>query len=157
RNQAGRQALGIRADLGARRALRGKDPPRVARARAQPPIPPRQGRDRPPPLRIDALRVRRRRRTARSCPPPGRLHAHPPRDRPPHGGARGLRGARGEHAGIGRRGAARGPLRPHLMARPPPARAVALAAPLGWDAAAFAWPALCALAAAAAVLPLWAG
>ena len=43
------------------------------------------------------------------------------------------------------------------MARPPPARAVALAAPLGWDAAAFAWPALCALAAAAAVLPLWAG
>jgi hypothetical protein len=43
------------------------------------------------------------------------------------------------------------------MRRPPPAGAVALAAPLGWDASAVAWPALCGLAALAAVLPLWAG
>src|SRR3989442_9834176 len=43
------------------------------------------------------------------------------------------------------------------MAGPPRARAVALAAPVGWEAGALAWPALCALAAVAAVLPLWAG
>ncbi|HYV67188.1 MAG TPA: hypothetical protein VE964_13165, partial [Myxococcales bacterium] len=43
------------------------------------------------------------------------------------------------------------------MRRPAPARALALAAPLGWDASALAWPALCAVAALAAVLPLWAG
>ncbi|MFL5309433.1 MAG: hypothetical protein ACJ79H_03155 [Myxococcales bacterium] len=42
------------------------------------------------------------------------------------------------------------------MQRPQPARALALAAPLGWDAAAVAWPALCALAAVASVVPLWA-
>ncbi|HEX9602805.1 MAG TPA: hypothetical protein VF973_03565 [Myxococcales bacterium] len=43
------------------------------------------------------------------------------------------------------------------MERPQPARALALAAPLGWEAGALAWPALCALAAVAAVVPLWAG
>jgi hypothetical protein len=43
------------------------------------------------------------------------------------------------------------------MHRPPPARAVALAAPVRWEAGALAWPALCALAAVAAVLPLWGG
>src|SRR2546430_6059757 len=40
---------------------------------------------------------------------------------------------------------------------PRPARAIAMAAPLGWDAAAIAWPALCALVAVASVVPLWAG
>jgi hypothetical protein len=40
---------------------------------------------------------------------------------------------------------------------PRPARAIAMAAPLGWDAAAIGWPALCALAAVASVVPLWAG
>jgi hypothetical protein len=44
-----------------------------------------------------------------------------------------------------------------MMERPQPARALALAAPLGWEAGALAWPALCALAAVAAVVPLWAG
>ena len=43
------------------------------------------------------------------------------------------------------------------MERAPPARALALAAPVGWEAAAPAWPALCALAAVASVVPLWAG
>jgi hypothetical protein len=38
-----------------------------------------------------------------------------------------------------------------------PAPAVALAAPLTWDASALAWPALCACAAIAAIVPLWTG
>jgi hypothetical protein len=44
-----------------------------------------------------------------------------------------------------------------MMEHPPPPRALALAVPLGWDAAALAWPALCALAAVASVVPLWTG
>ena len=38
-----------------------------------------------------------------------------------------------------------------------PASAVALAAPVTWDAAALAWPALCACAAIASIVPLWVG
>ena len=43
------------------------------------------------------------------------------------------------------------------MERLQPARALAVPEPLGWDAAALAWPALCAFAAVASVVPLWAG
>src|SRR5215831_7379588 len=157
RAEAGRQALGLRAHLGARRALRWQDPSHLTRACAEPPVPSREGRDRPPALGIDAVRVRLRLWPGRSRARSGRLYPHPARNRPPHGGALGLRRARGEHPGAGGRGTARRPVRPDLMRRPAPARALALAAPLGWDASALAWPALCAVAALAAVLPLWAG
>src|SRR5712692_5968815 len=89
--------------------------------------------------------------------PAGRFDAHPAGDHPSHGGAHRLRRARGEHTRAGRRRAARGPLRPELMERPQPARALAFPAPLGWEVGALAWPALCVLAAVAAVVPLWAG
>ena len=48
-------------------------------------------------------------------------------------------------------------VRPPPMERTQASRAVALAAPVAWEAGALAWPALCALAAVAAALPLWAG
>jgi hypothetical protein len=38
-----------------------------------------------------------------------------------------------------------------------PARALAIAAPIAWDAGALAWPALCLCAALAAIAPLWIG
>jgi hypothetical protein len=43
------------------------------------------------------------------------------------------------------------------MNQAPPARAIAVAAPIVWDAGALAWPALCVCGALAAIVPLWVG